>query len=126
MPNAVEYNKELGLVVYTFTGVNSSEDIHHATSRGISLGKEFQTNKYLVDIRELEFTGSLVGLLELPEKQYKEEGLNRQSKIALIQPKSEKARKEAKFYENASVNRFWTVRTFITRDEAIEWLKPAN
>ncbi len=122
MPGSVKYNSALNCVEYNFTGITTGDEIHKATSEGIKLGKEYSTNGYLVDIREMVFEGPLTSLLDLPEKQYVEEKLDRFSRIALVMSDSEEKRKNARFYENASINRGWQVKCFNTYSDAVTWL----
>lgn len=75
----------------------------------------------LVDAVDLESVDSVTDLYELP-KQYIEEGVSRSTRIAMVMPRSETARKFIRFYENVCVNRGWTVQSFETRGEAEKWL----
>ena len=53
---------------------------------------------------------------------YVADGLERLSRVALVYPRSPKAKEAARFYETACINRGWNVRLFPERDDAIEWL----
>lgn len=119
----VSYDDSNRCVVYVFIGKNTGSDFHNATSCGIATGKEYQTDHYLVDLQEVDVRASLVDILDMPKKQYEDEQLQRCSRIAVILPKSEKSRAEARFYETASINRGWRVKCFETRSAALNWLK---
>ena len=118
----VKYRKSLNCVEYEFSGPNSGADIQAATTQGIATGKKYGTLNYLVDLTLLEFVGSIIPLLELSAEQYEIENLDRQSRIALVLPESGSTRKDALFYETASINRGWNVRSFPSRSEALNWL----
>ena len=118
----VEYNSTLRIVDIVFTGITSGRDLQEATTKCILLGKERGTVQFLVDAAELELFAPLVDILDLPEKQYVEEGLDRLSRVALVNPRSAKAKEAAEFYKTVCINRGWSVRLFPERAEAIEWL----
>jgi len=98
-------------------------DLRESTSAGIVLSREKGNADALVDSTELELVASLFYLFDLPARQYYEDGLNRRVRVAVVLPSLPKEREDVLFYETACVNRGWRVRSFPTRDDAIEWLK---
>jgi hypothetical protein len=118
----LEYNRTLRIVDLVFSGITSGRDLQEATTKCILLGKEQGAVQYLVDAEELELFAPLVDIIDLPDKQYVVEGLDRLSRVALVNPKSSKAKEAAYFYETVCINRGWNVRLFPKRDDAIEWL----
>lgn len=118
----VTYDESFSGVEYIFQGPTSGSDIKQATSIGIALCKERHSNRYLINGVDMEVTASVVELFELPTRQYVEEGLDRQSYIALVLPKNPKSVEDARFYESACFNRGWIVQLFEDRDTAIKWL----
>ncbi len=126
MPFRVEFSTSLGCVEYVFAERCSERDVHEATSRGIELGKAHDTHRYLIDAREMDYTGTIVALLDLPARQYEAQGMSRSSRIALVLPTAPGTRADAKFYETASANRGWNVKCFETREEALAWLGGQN
>jgi len=123
MPWFIEYNDALDCVVHTFTGRHTGKDIRNATTSGMAAGKLHKTHKYLIDLRKLEYAGSISRLMDLPTVQYREEGLSRQSRIAIVLPESQKAKQDAMFYETICVNRGWNVKCFSSRVDALNWLQ---
>jgi hypothetical protein len=122
----LEYNRTLRIVDVVFAGITSGRDLQEATTKCILLGKEQDTVQFLVDAAELELFAPLVDIIDLPDKQYVMEGLDRLSRVALVSPRSPKAKEAAYFYETACINRGWSVRLFPKRDDAIEWLTSAE
>ena len=118
----LEYNDTLRIVDVVFTGVTSGRDLQEATTKSIMLGKEQGAVKFLVDAVDLELFAPLVDIIDLPDKQYVAEGLDRLSRVALVYPRSPKAKQAAHFYETVCINRGWSVKLFSKRDDAIEWL----
>ena len=105
-----------------FSDITSGRDLQEATTKCILLAKEQGTVQFLVDAEELELFAPLVDIIDLPDKQYVVEGLERLSRVALVNPKSPKAKEAAYFYETVCINRGWNVQLFPNRDDAIEWL----
>jgi hypothetical protein len=118
----LEYNRSLRIVDLVFSGITSGRDLQEATTKCILLAKEQGTVQFLVDAEELELFAPLVDIIDLPYKQYVAEGLERLSRVALVNPNSPKAKEAAHFYETVCINRGWNARLFPKRDDAIEWL----
>jgi len=126
MPWSVKYSDSLNCVECVFKDLTTVKEIKHATSLSIAIAKERQTVNHLLDLRLMDYHGSIFALMDIPETQYTEEGLARHSKIALILPNLQKTKDDALFYETASVNRGWQVKSFETRENAIVWLNSPN
>jgi hypothetical protein len=123
MSYTINHNASLGVIELTYSGRITGTDLKEATSKCISLGKQTGTTKFLVDEVEMDLAASIVDLYDLPNKQYADEGANRQAHVAIILPTSKEARKAVKFYEIACQNSGWLVRVFPERQDAINWLK---
>jgi len=118
----IEYNSNLRIIDLVIAGSLTGLDMKEVTSKLITLGKNQGVALFLVDTTDLELAPSLSRIIDLPDKQYEEEGLDRRIRLALVLPRSPKAKEAALFYETACVNRGWNVKTFPNREEAIEWL----
>ena len=59
-----KYDQELKLVEVVYTGDTTAKDLQEATSKGIALGKENETNRFLVEAEELELSAQLCGYLQ--------------------------------------------------------------
>lgn len=113
--------ESLGIAELKLVGAVSGDDLRAATRQGIALAREHGLRRGLVDCKDQEKTGSMVDLIELP-RQYSDEGLNRETCIALVIPANKELHGVTQFYETVCVNRGWQVQTFETREQAIEWL----
>jgi hypothetical protein len=119
----LEYNSTLRIVEIVLAGSITGPDLQESTSKAIALSKDQGIPAaFLVDATELELAASIVDLYDLPAQQYFAEGADLRNRLALVLPQSPKARRDARFYETACVNRGWNVKSFPNRDEAIEWL----
>lgn len=123
MPWEVAYRTSLGCVEYIFRGYVTGRDLQAATTRGIALGKTHNTHQYLVDLTTVDLNSSLLDIYQMPAQQYTEQGLARNSRVAVVVPPSGKVIEYAEFYETASVNRGWDVRIFHDRAAALAWLQ---
>ena len=122
MSYSVDYNSALGLVEFAFVGRVTGKEFREATIVGLDLARKSKTNLFLIDDSELEDAGSVGDLYELPAL-YQELGFERSSKGALVLPaKSAMAAQDAEFWETVCINRGWIVKSFTSREEAINWL----
>lgn len=122
----IQYSDSLRCVECSFSGVCTNEDIRDATSRAIATGRECQAYNYLVDTSQIDYKGTIFTLFDLPANQYEDEGLHRESRIAIVLPANKKSKEDALFYETASVNRGWNVKSFESRLQAIDWLRSSE
>jgi hypothetical protein len=118
----VTHDPSMGVVVVSYSGPTTGDDLRAATSAAVSLGKEKGTTNFLVDASNLELAASIFDVYELPTKQYEEEGVEKRSRIAVIRPVSRKAQEAAKFYEIVCQNRGWFAQLFTERQSAIDWI----
>ncbi len=122
MQSTVEYNPELGVVMFKYVGRVTVENFKKETIVGLDLAKKNNTNLFLIDDTDLEDAGSIFDLYDLP-KFYEEIGADRNSKVALIlPPPGTAAAEDAHFYETTCQNQGWQVKVFSERQEAINWL----
>lgn len=122
MPWNVCHNELLHIVELELAGNITGRDMRDATTQCIALGKENETNRFLVDTTHLELAASLMEIYNLPEKQYIEEGADRFSRVAVIRPLSPSAQEATQFYETVCRNRGWMVQLFPKHREAVDWL----
>ena len=123
MPYTVRHDAELDLIEVTVRGSISGSDIRGVSTDYIDLQKRTGSLRILVDANESELDASMMEIYALPEKQYKEEGLDRRTRIAIIFPSSASTRQGALFYETICQNRGWNARVLPDRQSAIDWLK---
>ena len=122
MAYTLEYNRTLNIVELVYTGLYTTQESQESTSRAIALGKEHGDADVFVDATEAVLAVSIFDLLDLPDRQYVAENLNRRIRVAIVPPRRPKDKEDVLFYETACLNRGWQVRLVPNRDDAIEWL----
>ena len=116
------YNSELSIIEAVFTGRTDGMDVQVFTAKAIALGQQHGCLRYFTDASNIELQTSTLDIYDLPNRQYQALGLDRQSRVAIVLPISLKEFEIAKYFETSCNNAGWCVRTFSTRDQAIEWL----
>ena len=123
MPYSVKHDPSLGIVELTFTGSIAGADLRGATTACISVQRQTGATRFLVDVNGWDLDASTLDIYDIPDKQYSDENLDIQSRIAVILPTSDKAREAALFYEAACRNRGWHAKVLPDRESAIDWLR---
>lgn len=126
MAYTLKFNRTLKIVELVFSGRLTAQESREATSKAIALGKEYGDADALVDAMEVELDVSIIDLLDLPERLYVEEEMNRRIRVAVVSPRLPKKQGDVRFYETSCLNRGWQVRLWPNRDDAIEWLTRAD
>jgi hypothetical protein len=126
MPWHIHYNPALRCIETVYTGGITALDMQESTSKGISLGRENDTNRFLLDATEAELSASFMDVYARPAIQYDAEGVDRVSRLAVVAPRSPRAREAIQFFETVCVNRGWGVKVFPSRQEALDWLIGPN
>ena len=122
MPYAIKHVPELKMIEVVLTGVITGADLNRATTECVSLQKQTGVTTFLIDANGWEVTASPIDIFDLPARQYREEGVKRESRIAVIRPTSSSAREAARTYETMCRNRGWQARICQDRQSAINWL----
>ncbi len=122
MPWTLSHNQALRIVEVLYTGEVTGRELREVTSKCITLEKENGVNRFLCDASDCEISASLLDLFDLPAEQYAAEKADRSGRVAVVLPRSPRARDAAQFYETASRNRGWMVQAFASRQEAVDWL----
>ena len=112
----------MALVELTFAGSITGTDLKESTSACIALQKDKGVTRFLVDGDDWEVVAPLVDVLDLPDKQYWDEGVLKQTRIAVVLPASKRSRTAARFYETSCKNRGWNAQLHPNRQSAIDWL----
>ena len=118
----LEYNAEQHFIDLVFDGLTNAEDVRRTTTEGLALGRRHACRRYLLDIERMQSAVSFLTIIDLPNRQYIAEGLDRRSAIAVVLPFEPAAREVALFYEPTMLNRGFEAKTFPSRDEALRWL----
>ena len=122
MPWRYDIDPDQQIVELTYTGDITKRDLSESVSECIALEENKGLNRFLVDTIEMLSVSSLMDVYDLPAKQYVEENADRLGRVALIPPKSSRAREAVRFYETVCQNRGWMVQVFEERHAATEWL----
>jgi hypothetical protein len=120
VPWSVAYDSELGFVEITLEGWLDRADRFAANAETFASADANDTRKFLLDATAYEAISATIEIFELV-KSYSDERF-RPARIAVIQPTSREAQRDAAFYETVCANRGWNARVFRARSAAIEWL----
>ena len=119
-----EYNDELQIVVLTYTGEITGNDIKEAAAARIKMGRRKGVEKYLIDTREVQTDSSAtLDIYEVPTRIYPNECINQRSHIAIIKPELPAATRMVRFFVDTCVNRGWSVKMFEDHESAVKWLQ---
>ena len=110
------------IVELTFTGPIAAADMHAASAETIDLQKRTRLNRFLIDADSWALDASTSDIYKLPAETYGKEKVDPRTRIAILMPRHESARRGALFYEDACRNRGWNARVFDDRAAAVEWL----
>ncbi len=126
MPYTINHLTNLDIVELALTGFVSGSDLREATTKCIDLQKEAGVTRFLVYINGSEILASFVDVYDIAEKQYHREGVDRQSRIAVIFPTTLSAQAASNFYETVCQNRGWNAQVHPNRKIALDWLMDAT
>ena len=121
MPYKVSYDPDSAFIVTVFEGKLSLEELLAEEDESIALAIENDTRKFLVDLVAYEGFISLIDLYEFPDRYEKK--LRRPIYVAVVQPRSQEARKDVMFYETICNNRGWDIKIFANKEDAVAWLE---
>ena len=122
MPYTISHHANPNIVEVAFVDIISSSDLREATTKAIAFQKESGVNRFLVHTNGSEVIAGLIDLFDIAESQYHAEGLNRNSRIAVVFPATLSAQAAANFYETICQNRGWNAQVHSDRQAAINWL----
>ena len=120
---SVDYDEALRLVVLTYSGQTTGQDIKDAAAARIAMGRKRGVTDFLIDTRDvLVDESATVDIYDVPDKMYVDKAVQRVSRIAILEPRSPDSRHLVEFFANACTNRGWLAKRFTDRTEALEWL----
>ena len=120
---SIEFDDTRQLVELSFEGPVSGPELLQAAAARIDFGRAKGAARYLIDAAAMLASPSVViDVLEIPSKVYFEKKMDRAHRIAVVEPLDPDSRWISEFYENASFNRGWQVRSFADRGGAVAWL----
>lgn len=119
----IEYNDDLQIVVCTYLGKCTGQDLRDASTKRIALAQEVGSSKTLIEASKLETEGSTTfDVYNIIRKMYQELGSRADWRIAIVTPETTKAAEQVHFYVTACQNRGWVVEEFPNKEDAIDWL----
>lgn len=124
MPCRIEYHQDQEIVEVAYSGDTSAADLRDTTIKAITLIRQENVTRALIDCLEQTKTGSILDLLELPSI-YDREGVSRAIRIAFVEPAKKELQSLALFYDKVCAHSGWDLHRFETRDDALAWLLSA-
>ena len=107
----------------TYFGAVTRADFEAASAEAIGLQRTHGIVKFVIAFDgDTRITASKIDIYKLPTEDYGKAKVDRRTRIAVVLPEAEDARNAALFYEDASRNRGWNVRTFADHATAVSWL----
>ena len=103
------------------SGEITNEDMITETQEVIKLQHEKNIVLILTEFVSVKVDASLSDVFQFPEM-YEQMGMDRKTRIAVLVSEIEVNNEELDFYETICINRGWTIKIFIDKKEAIEWL----
>jgi len=122
MSYTITHIPEKAVVELSFTGSIAGVDLKEATTQCTNLQKEMGVTRFLVDGSDWDVVASVVDIYQLPAKQYWDEKVLRQTRIAVVLPSSADAQEAVKFYRDACRNQCWNAQVHLDRESALDWL----
>ncbi len=122
MPYIVAQHPKLDVVELKLTGLITGVDLRKATSECIAIQKQNGIKRFLVDANEGEVVASFNELFEIVSEQYHIEGLDKNSRIAVMLPTTLSAKAAADFYEAVCLKGGWNALVFPSNESALDWL----
>jgi hypothetical protein len=125
MPYEISFIEKSGIVIIENKGELTYDEVVTQSKEAIILANEKNSQLFLSDFSNVKVRANTFELLKFPEI-YKQYGMSRTSRIAVVVTNIELKTEELRFYETICLNRGWQIKIFLKRDRAIEWLEKKN
>jgi hypothetical protein len=122
MPQKAEYVAEKGLIVLTYSGKVTIEEVRAATIQAIAMQKEWRTDRVLIDAMTMTAWPSLADMWHLVES-YPQLEAPRRTRLAAIRPQVPDKTDVSGFFETICKNRCYNAKAFHIREDAEAWLR---
>jgi len=122
MPHQVRYYASLEIAEVTYSGIVTAADVQGNTTEMVALQRQNGVTRFLINLGDLEVRMAPAELEKLLDEQYRAEGVNRGSRIAIIQPTTESAKAAAQYFVDACQTRGWKSCMLPDRRAAMDWL----
>lgn len=117
MPETVDYDEDLGLILVRSYGTVSADEMEASVGRVGELAGEKCAVKVLVDAENLESMPGEGDIFFLAST------FPRTARIAVLLSREKAVRESLRFGENVARNRGLNIRTFPSKTEALLWLE---
>ena len=117
MPESITINKDLGIIEVHSYGDVTREDLDLLLATVNKIGEDIGIRMVLVDTTEQKTMPSFSNIFDFVEK------LPPTIRIAIVVSEKQATKDALEFLETIAVNRCFTVKKFLSRKEAIDWLK---
>lgn len=119
----VEYLGNYHIVELHMIGMITGPDLMASVADRIALGRETGVSNFIVNSEKLlAHQAAVTDVLDLPIVKYREEDMDRSSRMAVLRPLDPDSAWLADFYETVCVNRGWNAHICADRESAIRWL----
>ena len=122
MPQKTEYVAEKGMIVISYSGKVTIEEVREATVQAIAMQKEGRTDRVLIDAMTMTAWPSRVEMWHLVES-YSQLEAPRRTRLAAIRPQVPDKTDVSGFFETVCRNRCYNAKAFHTREDAEGWLR---
>jgi hypothetical protein len=122
MPEKTECVAEQGVVVITYHGEVTMDEVREATVKAIAMQKTNQTDRVVIDTLDMTAAPSVSEMWELVQS-YPELEVPRRTRIAAVRPRVPDRADITGFYEVVCQNRCYNAKGFHTRAAAEEWVR---
>jgi len=114
-------------VEVTYSGAVTRADFEAASADAIGMQRAKGILRFVILFDDdARITASKIDIYKLPTEDYGKAKVDRRTRIAVVLPEAGHARNAALFYEDASRNRGWNVRSFADHATAVSWLESSS
>ena len=122
MQYAVRYYASLGIVEVAYSGLITAPVLRDATTEAVGLQRQHGVTRFLVNLGDGDVRVAPEQLEDLLDQQYRQEEVNRRTRVAIVQPSAATAKQAAAYYVDASRRRGWVAEILADRNAAMDWL----
>lgn len=126
MPLSVKFDPQRKIVETTVSGRVGPAELIEETVQAVALGAKHVCTLFLSDLSNVVVDFSVADVIELPDLHDKLGLETKNTRIAIIPPKSKEGIEMLRYYESACRHKNWNARMFGRRQEALAWLTEAQ
>jgi hypothetical protein len=122
VPQKTEYVAARGIIVITYTGRVTMDEVKDATVQAIGIQKQGLTDLVLIDASAMTAWPTLTEMFVLVQS-YPDLQVPPQTRLAAVRSQAPDSSDLAGFYETVCRNRCYDAKAFHTREDAERWLR---